>query len=177
MLVLIVNINYLKVNNKVPIFLSLAWLPGELAQLKKLDSLNMSFNSLSTFPDSFVNFKALKTVNISHNKLKEFPLFLCQLTQVNFVDLSDNEIQIIPTGIEVISAVEINLNRNQISVIPESISNCRNLKVLRLEENCISLMGVPPTVLRDSTISLLCLDGNAFPLRELHEMPEYDKVR
>lgn len=54
---------------------------------------------------------------------------------------------------------------------------CAHLKVLRLEENCIPLTGVPPTVLRDSNISLLCLEGNMFPLREIQEMPEYDRVR
>ena len=151
-------------------------LPSELSELKKLETLNVSFNSLSSFPDSFVNFKTLKTVNISNNKLTEFPLFLCQLTQVNFVDLSSNQITSLPAAIEVISAVEINLNMNQISVIPESISRCQRLKVLRLEENCISLMGIPPVVLRDSNISLLCLEGNPFTQRELHEIPEYEKV-
>ena len=157
-------------------FIVIGSLPSELSELKKLETLNVSANCLSMFPDSFVNFKALKTVNLSGNKLTSFPLFLCQLTQVNFVDLSSNQITSIPVGIEVISAVEINLNRNQISVIPESVSQCQSLKVLRLEENCISLVGVPPTVLRDSNISILCLDGNLFPPRELHEMPEYNKV-
>ena len=123
-----------------------------------------------------MNLKSLKTVNISQNKLTEFPLFLCQLTHVDFVDVSDNKITYIPNGIDVISAVEINLNRNQVSVIPESLSSCRRLKVLRLEENCINLMGVPPSILQNSSISLLCLEGNPLQLRELQELPEYEKV-
>ena len=156
-------------------FLS-ATLPEEVSQLKKLDTLNISNNSISHFPDAFVNLKSLKTVNISQNKLTEFPLFLCQLTHVDFVDVSDNKITYIPNGIDVISAVEVNLNRNQVSVIPESLSSCRRLKVLRLEENCINLMGVPPSILQNSSISLLCLEGNPLQLRELRELPEYEKV-
>lgn len=38
-------------------------------------------------------------------------------------------------------------------------------------------MGVPPTVLRDSNISLLCLEGNPFSQRDLYEIPEYEKVK
>ena len=151
-------------------------LPEETAQLKKLETLVLAHNSITAFPDAFVNLKSLQTVNVSQNNLSEFPLALCQLTRVDFVDLSGNKIKEIPNGIDVISAVEINLNGNQISVIPESVSKCRRLKVLRLEENCIELMGVPPVVLKDSKVSLLCLEGNPLLMRELQELPEYEKV-
>ena len=151
-------------------------LPEETSQLKKLETLVLAHNSITAFPDAFVNLKSLQTVNVSQNNLSEFPLALCQLTRVDFVDLSGNKIKEIPNGIDVISAIEINLNRNQISVIPESVSKCRRLKVLRLEENCIELMGVPPIVLRDSKVSLLCLEGNPLLMRELQELPEYEKV-
>ena len=154
----------------------LVCLPEEISQLKKLETLTLSQNIISSFPDSFVNLKSLQTVNVSCNNLTEFPIALCQLTRVDFVDLSSNKITAIPNGIDVISAVEINLNRNQIAVIPESISKCQRLKVLRLEENCIEIMGLPPSVLKDSKISLLCLEGNPLLTRELQEIPEYEKV-
>lgn len=92
------------------------------------------------------------------------------------MNLSNNNINVIPNGIDVISAVEINLNSNQIAVIPESVAKCSRLKVLRLDENCIELMGVPPAVLRDSKISLLCLEGNPVMMRELQQIPEYEQV-
>ena len=157
-------------------FLLTVGLPEELGFLKKLEALNLSSNNISVVPDSFVNLKLLKTVNISHNKLKEFPLFLCQLVHVSFVDLSANQITQVPEGIEVISAVEINLNQNQITVLPESLARCKRLKVFRVEENCISTGGIPPAVLTDSTISLLCLEGNVVDMREFKQLPEYEKV-
>lgn len=104
------------------------------------------------------------------------PLCVCQLTHADFVDLSANKIVTIPDGIQVISAVEINLNQNQINHIPETISACKRLKVLRLEENCLHESGIPPVVLADSTISLLCLQGNPLDINELRSMPEYEKV-
>ena len=76
-----------------------------------------------------------------------------------------------------LSAVELNLNSNSISVLPASLAKCKRLKVLRVQENTLELMGVPPALLSDSNISLLCAEGNVFDLRELHELPEYEKVQ
>ena len=45
--------------------------------------------------------------------------------------LLHNQISVIPNGIDIISAVEINLSQNQISVIPESVAKCKQLKVRR----------------------------------------------
>ena len=158
------------------LFHLLACLPDELGNLKKLETLNLSHNSLATLPDSFVNLKCLRTVVLSRNRFTTVPLCICQLTHADFVDLSANKIVIIPDGIQVISAVEINLNQNQINRVPEAVASCKRLKVLRLEENCLYESGIPPVVLAASTISLLCLQGNPLDFSELRSMPEYDKV-
>ena len=151
-------------------------LPEEVGSLKKLETLNLEQNELASLPDSCVNLKALKTVNLSRNKLQTFPLFLCQLIHLDFADLSSNTIKELPKGIDVLNAVELNLNGNGISVLPVSLAKCVRLKVLRVQENTLELMGLPPALLSDSNISLLCVEGNLFELRELHELPEYEKV-
>ena len=152
-------------------------LPEEVGSLKKLETLNLEQNELVSLPDSCVNLKALKTVNLSRNKLQTFPLFLCQLIHLDFADLSNNAIQELPEGIDALNAVELNLNGNGISVLPASLAKCVRLKVLRVQENTLELMGLPPALLSDSNISLLCVEGNLFEMRELHEIPEYEKVR
>ena len=151
-------------------------LPETVGSLKKLESLNLEQNGLTSLPDSCVNLKSLKTVNLSQNKLQTFPLFLCQLTHLDFANLSSNTIPELPQGIEALNAVELNLNGNSISVLPPGLAKCRRLKVLRVQENTLELMGLPPALLSDSNISLLCAEGNLFDLKELHELPEYEKV-
>ena len=151
-------------------------LPETVGSLKKLESLNLEQNGLMSLPDSCVNLKSLKTVNLSQNKLQTFPLFLCQLTHLDFANLSSNAIPELPQGIEALNAVELNLNGNSISVLPPGLAKCRRLKVLRVQENTLELMGLPPALLSDSNISLLCAEGNLFDLKELHELPEYEKV-
>jgi len=150
-------------------------LPETVGSLKKLESLNLEQNGLTSLPDSCVNLKSLKTVNLSQNKLQTFPLFLCQLTHLDFANLSSNAIPELPQGIEALNAVELNLNGNSISVLPPGLAKCRRLKVLRVQENTLELMGLPPALLSDSNISLLCAEGNLFDLKELQELPEYEK--
>ena len=137
----------------------------------------MDHNLLSSLPDSLVNIKSLKKVTLSHNKLRTFPLFLRQLVRLDFADLSSNSIESLPDGLDVFNGVELNLNCNSISVLPAALAECKRLKVLRVEENSLELGGVPEVILTDSKISLLCLDGNLFALRELEQLPQYDKVK
>lgn len=137
----------------------------------------MEGNGLTSIPDSCVNLKALRTINLAGNKLESFPLFLCQLVRLDFADLSENLIHELPEGIELLNAVELNLRHNNISSLPVSIARCKRLKVLRLQENTLPVTGIPPQVLSESEISLLCLEGNLFVEKDLHDVPGYDKVR
>ena len=151
-------------------------LPENFGNLKKLESLNLEANGLQCFPESVLNIKSLKTVNLSCNKLTEFPTFLYLLKRLDFVDLSGNCIAALPPGIENLQAVELNLNQNQISILPAEIASCKRLKVLRVQENTLSLMGIPVPLLTESAISLLCAEGNLFEMKELRDLPEYEKV-
>ena len=151
-------------------------LPEAIGSLKKLESLNLERNNLTSLPDSCVNIKSLKTVNLAGNHLNSFPLFLCQLPRLDFADLSGNSIHELPEGIQILNAVELNLNCNSIGVLPASMAHCKRLKVLRIEENTLSIAGIPPQILSESTISLLCAEGNLVAQKELQELPEYERV-
>ena len=64
----------------------------------------------------------------------------------------------------------------QISNISPSMAACPRLKTLRLEENCLAIAGIPEELLMDSQVSLLCVDGNLFKMKEFEEVPGYSKV-
>lgn len=153
----------------------LTTLPEDIGELRKLENLNLEDNNLTSLPDSCVNLKALKSVNLSSNKLSAFPLFLCQLIQLDMVDLSSNSLTELPRDVECLTAVELNVSRNSVGTLPAELARCRRLKVLRAEENSLPLMGVPPAILSESCVSLLCLEGNLFDAQELRDMAGYDK--
>ncbi|KAM4014252.1 leucine-rich repeat-containing protein 57 isoform 1-T3 [Anomaloglossus baeobatrachus] len=150
-------------------------LPDELCKLKKLETLHLASNHISRLPADFGQLSTLKTLNLSGNQLRGIPPQLCSLRHLNVVDLSKNKIQAIPDEISGVQAIEINLNQNQISQISVQVSRCPRLKVLRLEENCLELSMLPHSILSDSQISLLAVDGNLFEIKNLRDLDGYDK--
>lgn len=48
--------------------------------------------------------------------------------------------------------------------------------MLRFEENCVPLSGIPEKLLTDSKVSLLAFDGNMFNQKAFQDAAGYDKV-
>jgi len=67
------------------------------------------------------------------------------------------------------------MNRNQVSQIAPEISECPKLKTLRLEENCLAIDYIPTSLLADSKVSLLALEGNLFDVKKLDGREGHDK--
>ena len=61
-------------------------------------------------------------------------------------------------------------------MLPESIAECPKLKVLRLEENCLTLAALHANIMKKSQISLLAIEGNVFEMKAFHNIEGYDEV-
>lgn len=163
------QLKHITINNN-----KLTSLPDTMCKLKKLESLHCNGNQLTRLPDSFSQLTNLRTLSLSDNRLTVFPRWLPALSHLDMIDLSRNNITEVPDCVGDITATELNLNQNQISMLSENIANCSRLKVLRLEENCLHLHSIPTRLLADSHISLLAVDGNLFALKDLEEREGYD---
>lgn len=53
----------------------------------------------------------------------------------------------------------------------DELAKCSRLKTLRLEENC--LQAISPVILKESSISLLAVDGNLFESKEFMQTEGY----
>ncbi|CAH8593043.1 unnamed protein product [Heterobilharzia americana] len=159
----------------------LKYLPEQIYLLTKLESINANNNLLIHFitPGAIVNLtdlSCLRTVSLANNYLTQFPVELClKSIPINVIDLSNNQITIIPNAVSSLQAIEINLNHNRISVISNNIAQCERLKVLRLENNCLRLENIPCELLRNSQVSLLCIDGNLFDMKDFYNLPDYSE--
>jgi Leucine-rich repeat (LRR) protein len=149
--------------------------PIEVGQLVKLESISLSENLLTNFPVQISQLKSLKQINLSKNNLKTIPKGLCEIAQLDHLDLSQNQIEQIPDYIETLDCIELNLNENRVKIISEKISKCSRLKVLRLEQNLIELNNVPKSLLVESKVSLLNIDGNLFTAKQFEQLDGYDK--
>ncbi|KAH0514596.1 Leucine-rich repeat-containing protein 57 [Microtus ochrogaster] len=153
--------------------------PSELQKLtSNLRTIDLSNNKIDSLPPLLIGkFALLKSLSLNNNKLSmAFVLAsFCYLRHLDVVDLSKNQIQSIPDTVGELQAIELNLNQNQISQISVRISCCPRLKVLRLEENCLELSMLPQSILSDSQICLLAVEGNLFEIKKLRELEGYDK--
>lgn len=137
----------------------------------------MQFNLLPSLPGSVADLKALKTLDLSHNQLTSLPPALYSLPHLDYLNLNHNRLQALPEqGLSHLTALELNLSTNSLSRLPAELGMCKRLKVLRVEENCLELAGLPQQLLEESKVSLLCLDGNLFQQKELQELPGYQQV-
>ncbi|CAN7943464.1 leucine-rich repeat-containing protein 57 [Ixodes scapularis] len=149
-------------------------LPDSMCKLKKLESLLLGVNQLSRLPETLSQLGNLKTVVLSENRLTSFPRCFCGLKHLDVLDLSRNRIAEVPDCVGDLQATELNLNQNQISLLSENVANCPRLKVLRLEENCLQISSIPTSLLADSQVSLLAVEGNLFELKDLQEKEGYE---
>lgn len=149
-------------------------LPEEMGALLKLESLNASANQLKSLPSSLSKMMNLKQVNLSDNSLIEFPLMFCGLKHLDVLDVSKNKLTHVPDAVSTLHVTELNLNQNHISIISSKLANCKRLKTLRLEENCLQINSIPATILKDSKISVLALDGNLFEMKQFADLDGYD---
>jgi len=150
-------------------------LPDDMGKMTKLENLNLSFNLLQSIPSSFQQLKHLREVNLSHNNFSTFPTALLNLKQMNVLDLANNKIRAIPEEIRSLEATELVLNCNQVSLIAPEVSQCPRLRTLRLEENCLNIDSIPTSLLAESKVSLLAVEGNLFDVKKLNQVQGYDE--
>ncbi|KAI8429723.1 hypothetical protein MSG28_000284 [Choristoneura fumiferana] len=142
-------------------------LPDSISKLKNLKHLNVELNKLEALPTSLANLKKLEFVNASNNVLG--------LKNLEVLELSHNKITGIPSGMYDLFVTELNISQNEISFISEDLHQAPRLKILRLEENCLSLEAIKPSLLRDSKIHTVNLDGNLFETKQLALLEGYNE--
>lgn len=137
----------------------------------------MSFNKLNELPLSIAGCSSLKTLNASNNTLTNFPVGVCHALQVELVDLSNNLITALPDEVGQLNAIELNLNRNQLNKLNDKLAECKNLRVFRVEENCLDKKEFTKQILASSSISLITYSGNLFQEKDFQELQGYDEYQ
>lgn len=149
-------------------------LPKDIGTLEKLENLSGNCNMIKELPLSLSKLHNLKHLSLSQNQLTKFPTVLFNLQHLDVLDLSFNEIESVPDGIGKMRVIEINLNKNQISHLSPDVSECTRLKILRLEENCLSISAIPTCILTSSNVCTLNVEGNLFDMKAFQQLDGYN---
>lgn len=110
---------------------------------------------------------ASKSLNLSFNQLQEIPRFVYLETDTQELILSHNRIRSpLSSDIGTLSQLVIlNLSDNQLTEIPDALTDLTQLQVLDLSHNNISTL--PPAIHNFSELKLLRLTGNPIQAAEL----------
>lgn len=163
------NLRHLILNNN-----QIKELPDEIGNLVKLESLILNDNQLVSLPSTLINLTCLKKIDLSSNQLTEFPVLFANAKNLDTIDLSKNKIGNVPDEIDTLNVSELNLNQNRVNKISSKLAEWPRLKVLRVEENCLTIDGLPTELLKNSTVSLISFDGNLFDSKQFQNLDGYD---
>jgi Leucine-rich repeat (LRR) protein len=95
-----------------------------------MDDINLIFTRIETSHSD--------TLNLSNRRLKVLPILIQKQSQLKFLYLDDNELIFVPEIGELNQLEEISIENNQLTMIPESFCNLKNLRCLNLSKNRIS---------------------------------------
>ena len=151
-------------------------IPKEMANLKKLQELDLTFNNISDLPN-FKGLNSLVTLRLSNNALSNEDLMkLDDLESVRFLDVALNKITKVPVMKNLKSLQELYLNYNSITDLSGFADNESFPALRRLDVGSNKIDNVE--AFRNRTgLSSLWVDKNCIkdfsPLEELQERGTY----
>ncbi|MBP6664405.1 MAG: leucine-rich repeat domain-containing protein, partial [Chitinophagales bacterium] len=94
-------------------------IPPAIAQLNKLQQLDVSSNELTELPNALAQLRQLHTLETSNNRLTNLPNIFGQLVNLQTLDLSNNQISQVPASLSHLPRLQrLNLSKNQLSTLP-----------------------------------------------------------
>jgi len=133
--------------------------PPEIAQLSKLDRLNLNNNRLTSLPPEIGQLKQLTELRLSNNELTTLPPEVCRLENLAVLDLSGNRLAALPAEIaQLTNLTELDLSGNTLTHLPGGIGQLTNLKHLDLSGN--TLAALPAEIAQLTNLTRLNLSGN-----------------
>jgi Leucine-rich repeat (LRR) protein len=154
----------------------LAELPMVLAQLTRLETLDVSGNrltSVTSFP--FEDMVQLRVLKLARNQLRTLPARIGALEQLRELDVSENEIESLPPDLaDALALEELRCVNNQLKEVPTAWRRMKAVKVLRLDKN--QLVKFPGEILRDTPVVVVSITDNPMREEDFYRLEGYEEV-
>ncbi|KAH8234073.1 hypothetical protein KR038_000825 [Drosophila bunnanda] len=121
----------------------ISYVPTNISQYSKLSILNLSCNLLCDLPMEVAGLQLLQELDISHNRFDHLPRCIYELESLGKLMAHDNRIRAIDATDQGLGAMKnlhtLNLNNNDIEMVPPLLGNMTNIKQLELWGNTFRL--------------------------------------
>ena len=118
---------------------SLLRIPESIANLSKLETLDLGGNRISELPVSIVNLKNLEELYLDHDNRLDFRnafILLGKLPRLRVLHLEGNELTSLPETINNLQALEkLYLNQNELSLVDIKRDQLKRLLLVDLQQN------------------------------------------
>ncbi|XP_076366000.1 FLII actin remodeling protein isoform X2 [Tachypleus tridentatus] len=162
------GLRWLKLNRT-----NIDWIPDELSNLQKLETLSLVRNNLVTIHGEISTLPCLRSLNCRYNKLKNcgIPNDIFHLEELTVLDFSHNQLRDVPQDLDMASSLLVlNLSHNHIESIPSQLFvNLTDLQYLDLSNN--KLETLPPQMRRLVNLQSLILNHNPLGHNQLRQLP------
>lgn len=101
--------------------------PDEIGKLTKLENLSLKANKIKELPPSIGNLKKLELFRMGFNKLTFLPDEICDLERLTHLYLDYNDLVSLPDSIGKLPLVELYVNWNQLTTVPNTFYDLRSL--------------------------------------------------
>jgi Leucine-rich repeat (LRR) protein len=157
----------------------LTGIPQDIKGLEYLQGLYVKGNQISYIPEFVYDFSYMYRLDLSENAINEVSPEIYRLSELTVLNLESNRLAEIPTEIYNLSLLNaLHLNNNLLTGLPEGISGLSRLTKLYLEHN--RLTALPEDLGYMTHLEELWLQGNDIPagkIAELQEKLPYTKIR
>ncbi|MCC5946703.1 MAG: leucine-rich repeat domain-containing protein [Bernardetiaceae bacterium] len=134
-------------------------IPAYIAQLKKLNTLDLSNGTIRELPTEIGTLYELNTLILNRNRIKELPKDIALLKNLSQMSLDINQIKELPEEIgAMLNLQTLSINGNRIVNLPRNIGNLRNLQTLSLSYN--QIRSLPEEIVRLKKLQNLDLETN-----------------
>lgn len=117
-------------------------LNSEINEMMRKKILHWNYRELRELPIIIKKHGAhIREIYLKSNKLKSLPKWIGEMENLQNLYLSGNLIQKLPSEIKFTRLSVLDLNSNQLSLIPLSVASLITLKFLSLDDNFIT--GIP----------------------------------
>ena len=109
-------------------------LPAEMAELTKLESVNLLGNNIDTFPPMLAQMKNIFYLSLCSNKMKYIGPEIGEMTNLRVLIINMNQLHCLPKEIgNLTNLMYLEIGSNPIDSLPEEIKNLTKLQVLHID--------------------------------------------